>query len=259
MTKSAVAEQPTLVPEEPKTALAVAPVDGFASMVERLAANPAVDVTKLERIIELQRGIMADNARAEYYAAFASMQGELPSITERGEILVNGQLRSKYARNEDIQEAVRPILQQHGFALSFRNEFKDGLVTITGVLSHRSGHSERDQFVAKADTSGSKNDIQALGSTRSYGQRYTTIALLNIVTKGEDNDGQTARQRPKPEVKAPAGFYDWWTDMVACADNGTKALEDAWTKSKPEYRKHVIATNKGAWEGLKRKASAVQS
>jgi hypothetical protein len=127
-------------------------------------------------------------------------------------------------------------------------------VTITGVLSHRSGHSERDQFVAKADTSGSKNDIQALGSTRSYGQRYTTIALLNIVTKGEDNDGQTAGQRPKPEVKAPAGFDDWWTDMVACADNGTKALEDAWTKSKPEYRKHVIATNKAGWEGLKRKA-----
>ncbi len=231
---------------------------GIVQMFERLASNPEVDVAKLEKLIEMQERILRYNAKAEFWQAFAQMQGELPTITEKGEILVNGQIRSRYAKNEDIQEVVRPILQRHGFALSFRHEFTDGHVKIIGVLAHRSGHSEQDEFVAKADTSGSKNDIQALGSTRSYGQRYTTIALLNIVSRGEDDDGAGANKGKYPP--APEGYDDWILDLTAVADEGTARLKAAWTSAKAEFRSYLTATDPNLWNTLKAKAATkVQS
>ena len=40
-----------------------------------------------------------------------------------------------------------------------------------------------------ADISGGKNPLQAIGSSTSYGKRYTAGALLNITSRGEDDDG----------------------------------------------------------------------
>jgi hypothetical protein len=230
-------------------------VSDQVALWERLARDPNVDVEKLERLIKMQKEILAENARAAFYAAFAAMQGEIPTISEKGEILVNGQVRSRYPRNEDIQEALRPILQRHGFALTFRNEFKDDVLTITGVLAHRGGHSERDEFLAKADTSGSKNAIQALGSTRSYGQRYTTMALLNIVSRDPrdqpDDDAHTSVPR---SVEMPAGYDDWLIDMDAKADEGTAALRQAWKEATPNLRAAMPLTVR---ERLKQKAAQV--
>jgi hypothetical protein len=247
MATTAIEKQAALTPEPESE-------QGLTRMLERIAANPEVPVDKLERLIAMQERIIAQDARADFFAAFSAMQGELPTIGEKGQIIVNGQVRSSYARNEDIQEAVRPILQRHGFALSFRNEFKDGLLKITGILSHRSGHTEQDEFIARPDDSGQKNNIQQLGSTRSYGQRYTTMALLNIATRGEDDDGHRAG---KPAVVAPVGFEDWWLDMNAVAGEGIKKLEAAWLASKKDFQRHVMATNRPGWEALKRQASKV--
>lgn len=224
-----------------------------ALMFERLATNPDVDVAKLEKLIEMQERILRHNAKAEYYAAFALMQGDIPEITERGEIVVNGQVRSKYAKNEDIQAAIRPILQRHGFALSFRSEFKDGQLKVMGILAHRSGHAEQDEFVAKADDSGSKNAIQALGSTRSYGQRYTTIALLNIATRGEDDDGASSEKAKAPA--APDGYDNWLSDLTAVASEGMAALTKAWNGSKPLYRNYITKHAMSDWLSLKAKAT----
>lgn len=229
------------------------PTSDMMLVIERVASNPDADIAKLERLIELKRTIDADHARAEFYAAFSAMQGEIPEITEKGEIKVEGVVRSRFAKNEDIQKVVKPILQRHGFALSFRNEFIPEMkaLRIIGILSHCSGHSERDEFIAAADTTGSKNAIQALGSTRAYGQRYTTIALLNIATR-EDDDGQRSEDFKKPE--APAGFDGWVTDLTAVADEGIARLTDAFNKSKDEFKKHLLKHFPKDWAALKTKA-----
>lgn len=255
MSKSALAQQQPTLEDAPAQVPAIrSESEHLVLMFERLAKDPAVDVVKLEKLIEMQERIIRHNARAEFYAAFAEMQGQLPSISERGEIVVQGQVRSTYARDEDITEAVRPILKEYGFALSFRNEFTDaGKLRIIGVLSHRGGHTEQDQFICEADTSGSKNAIQALGSSRSYGKRYTTISLLNISTRGTDDDGATSEQHKAPD--APAGYDDWLTDLAACADEGLPKLTDTWNRSKKDYRDHLIKTNRGQWESLKKKAA----
>ena len=39
---------------------------------------------------------------------------------------------------------------------------------------------------------------------------------------------------------------------------GSEALQAAWTKSKPDYRRHLTGTQNAKWEALKKKAAAVK-
>lgn len=179
--------------QEPVSAPAVPESAAIIQVIERAAINPDVDIDKMERLLEMQERIMERNARSAYAADLARMQPELPVIAERGGIKDrSGRVQSTYALWEDINEAIKPVLAKHGFALSFRTGQEEGRITVTGVLSHREGHSEETTMHLPIDTSGSKNSVQAVGSSISYGKRYTAGALLNITSRGEDDDGKAA-------------------------------------------------------------------
>lgn len=249
--------QPEVVREVAMTPVTAAPValaDDTVLLFERLAKDPQVDVAKLKELIALQEHIIAKNAESMFWADFAVMQGELPTIEEDGRIAVDGVVRSRYSTNENVQEAIRPILQKHGFALSFRNTTAaDGRFKVTGILAHRGGHQEKDEFESKPDDGGKMNSIQRIGSTRSYGQRYTTIALLNIVSRApadRDDDGKNAG-RPDP----PDGIEAWWAVMEGIATSGTKALDEAWGKARPEFKTYTVTHNRDAWNALKATAA----
>src|SRR5437867_5867706 len=208
------------------------------SQWDRFLRDPNVDVEKLKALFELHERAEARNAKAAFNAAFAAMQGELPTIDETGAAVMNGQRRYSYATQENIIEIVRPILQKHGFSLRFRHLYPDGKIKVIGILSHCAGHSEEDEFEAKADTSGSKNEIQAIGSTRTYGERYTTRALLNIVSRdpndpARDTDGHRTAPAPAP---MPEGYEGWVLSMEAAAAKGTAVLYDAWKRATPAQR-----------------------
>jgi hypothetical protein len=168
------------------------------SIVARAAADPNVDIDKLERLLEMQERVHARNARTAYYAALAEMQPSLPVIEERGAISTDRgkTVQSTYALWEDVNEAIRPILAVHGFSLTFKVRRSENEITTTGILSHREGHSEETELALPTDTSGSKNAVQAVGSSTSYGKRYTAFALLNLTTTGEDDDGDKAGRKP---------------------------------------------------------------
>lgn len=240
--------EPTPAPADPGT--------GLALVIERLALNPEVDVAKLEKIIELQERILRHQAKADFARAFSKMQGEIPVITERGEIEVDGRIRSRYATNEDIQSTVKPILQRHGFSLRFRHEYDGPKMKIIGILAHDAGHCEQDEFLTAPDNGGKMNDIQRIGSARSYGQRYCTLALLNIATRGADDDGRAAGGSQAPDP--PAGYSEWFLDMTSTADNGWPALSEAWKKSKKEFREYSGAHDTANWKELRAKATKVQ-
>lgn len=159
------------------------------SMIERAARDPAVDIDKMERLMLMKERSDAQLARQAFDDAMADMQPKLPSIGERG----NAAGRYTFALWEDINAIVKPILQQHGFALTFRTNFDNG-VTVTGVLSHRMGHREDTSITLPADGSGNKNAVQAVASSVSYGKRYTASALLNLTTHGEDDDAFRAAE-----------------------------------------------------------------
>ncbi len=162
------------------------------AVIERAALDPNVDIDKMERLLQMQERIIDRQARADFTAALAEMQPNLPVIGERGKIKnKQGGVQSTYAKWEDINEAIRPVLHKHGFALNFRIEERpEDRIVVFAILSHQGGHSEETGSPPlMADTSGSKNAIQALGSSVSYGKRYTAGAILNLTSRGEDDGG----------------------------------------------------------------------
>lgn len=226
-TRSAVAVQPP--------AQAVAPVNETAavmSMIERVAMNPDVDIDRLERLLDMQERIVARNAKGAYLKALSDMQPELPIVTENGEIKhkADGPVISTYALWEDINEAIRPILSKHGFSLTFRVNRPEGMIDVTGVLGHRDGHSEETTLTLPCDSSGAKNAVQAIGSSISYGKRYTANMLLNITSRGEDDDGEHAVNNKSSANAKRDGDWDKIEEQFSeCEDVPTLIkVKDRW-------------------------------
>jgi hypothetical protein len=142
----------------------------------------------MDQLFALQEKVLSRNARTEYFRALAMMAGAMPAIAENGK----GHNGTKYAKWEDIQSAITPVLGQYGFALSFRTKVEDKAIRVTAILAHREGHTEENELLLPADNSGSKNAVQAVGSSITYGFRYTACALLNIQTGITDDDGRAA-------------------------------------------------------------------
>lgn len=167
------------------------------AVIARAASDPTVDMDKLERLLDMQERIMNKQAETEFNSALAAMQAEIPSVAERGAI--TGKTKDgrdfksgNYATYEDIVDVVRPIMNKFGFAISFSIEQSPSSIVVIGELVHKAGHSKKTQMSLPHENSGSKNSVQAIGSSTSYGKRYVFCAMLNIATRGQDDDGYAA-------------------------------------------------------------------
>lgn len=191
----------------------VAGDDPFFAMIERAARDPAISVEKLERLFELSERARAVRAKQAFAQAFAALQIELPTIDRENRIVVYSkearerkggpvegvdvpQQSTPYASLETIIAAIRTPLSRHGFSIRFEHATVNGLIGTTAILTHRDGHAERaDIPPLQHDSSGSKNSVQAVGSSLTYGRRYALLALLAIVShapQDADDDGKAA-------------------------------------------------------------------
>lgn len=181
-------------------ALAIAqPVDiereasSILDVIARAARDPAINVDKLERLLAIQQTILVDQRRTSYMAAMARLQQRLPQVTKAGRISDrDGSLRNRFAKLEDIDTVVRPMLAEEGFSFSYDSKplAKDTEYSLT--ISHRDGHSETKTIVLPRDDGQGRNAVQSSGSTISYARRYLLSMALNLVTRDEDNDGNGA-------------------------------------------------------------------
>lgn len=194
---------------------------GLLEVISRAASDPTVNVENLGKLMDLYERISDRGAKAEFTQALATMQPLLPVITENGAISTDkGQtVQSTFARWEDINDAIRPILADHGFALNFKPGRAGDQVLVTGVLSHIGGHSEEATVTLGLDGSGSKNNVQAVGSSISYGKRYAAISLLNITSRApadRDDDGHNAEL--SAAVAAAYASIDMCMSPADCAE-----------------------------------------
>jgi len=183
-------------------ALMSSDIAAFINVVERASANENFDADKLDKLLAMYERIMARNAEMAFNKDFAEMQSELPVIQENGEIVIREVVQSRYAKFEDINDIVKPILKAHGFAITFKTKTVADGITVTAILMHKDGHREDTEMTLHADTSGNKNAVQGVGSSVSYAKRYGLIALLNITTRGEDDDGQAGGAQLVSESQA---------------------------------------------------------
>lgn len=191
--------------EIPAGQVVVTDASAMIAMIERAARDPNVDIDKMERLWSMKERMDASRAKAAFDSALSEMQPKLPVVHKNGKITIKDKNDAEkviqstpYGLFEDINIAVIPILAEHGFAISFRTS-ADGKVKVTAILSHREGHREETSLELMHDSTGSKNSVQAIGSSVSYGKRYTMCAILNITIKGEDDDAKKAGEVPISE------------------------------------------------------------
>jgi hypothetical protein len=218
--------------------------ESVLEMFQRVSNGKGIDADKLEKLIALQERIMEVNAKAAFNQAYTAMVLEIPEIDRKGAIRNKvGEIQSRYSRHEDIQRVVKPILQRFGFSLSYQTEWPSaGMVRVSGILTHTQGHSRTSAFESAADPSGNKNAIQALGSTVSYGRRYSTIDLLNITCKGQDDDGQRTGPRRREPTTTPPDVPPKQPPPVRHAKSGEPITD------KQRQRLWVIVRNSGRSE-----------
>jgi hypothetical protein len=162
------------------------------------SANPDVAADKFDRLLGLEEQITLQERQVAFDTAFTKLQLELPAISERGTLLwPDGRVKHTYALWEDVNEAIRPHLCRHGFALMFTVAQDATTVSVTCRLRHIAGHGLETTMRLPVDLSDGKNAVQAIGSSTSYGKRYSATSLLNITTLGDDDDGAAAGREPR--------------------------------------------------------------
>lgn len=182
------------------TALAVpqAPANptSLLNFVAQAVSDPNVDVAKLEALLRMQREIVADEAKTEFNIALHAAQAEMPRVKKNGTIKLitkEGLNRGSipFATYEDVDTALRPIMEKYGFTINFNVDARDGGGgIITGTLEHTNKHFKTASMPLALDTGPGRNNLQAMGSTLSYGKRYVLEMLFNIVREGVDDDGK---------------------------------------------------------------------
>jgi hypothetical protein len=177
-------------------------------VIARAAADPTVDVAKMQALLEMQERLQERQAKAEFNSALARLTGRLPHVKKSGRIDLidkNGVNKGSipFAKWEDMDAVIRPLLEAEGMFLTFTSRprtAEGGGLVVSGTLAHRDGHSITAEMPLPLDTGPGRNNLQATGSTLSYGKRYCAEMLLNIVREGDDTDGNFRDQ----EVIEPA-------------------------------------------------------
>ncbi len=157
------------------------------------AVASGIGADELEKLLAMQERWEANRAREAYNAAMSEAQREMPGVIRDK---LNSHLKSKYARLETVDAAIKPVYSKHGFSLSF-GTLPDALPDhchISCECRHSGGHVEKFEGNFPLDLKGlaggaNKTPIQAMGSTISYARRYLTLMIFNVAVLDEDNDG----------------------------------------------------------------------
>src|SRR5260221_3716404 len=195
-------------------------------IIDRAATDPAFDVAKLQAILALRERWYATEARRAYVTALAGFKQSPPQIMKDRQVnfkseRTGGVTNYKHATLDNASELIGAALSAHGLSHRWNVEQADGgMIRVTCILTHVQGHSEQVSMSALPDTSGSKNSIQAIGSTTSYLQRYTLFAATGLAPKDADTDGA------EPHMLAESLKLKYLEDIEKAADK--EAWEATW-------------------------------
>ena len=160
------------------------------SALIELAVSKGADLEKLEKLLALQERYEATEARKAFNKAIADFKANPPEI-DKDKTVQYGNTKYNHASLYNVTEKINSELSKHGLSASWSVK-QNGIISVTCKITHTRGHSEETTLSAPSDTSGSKNAIQAIGSTITYLQRYSLLSLTGLATYDQDDDGQAS-------------------------------------------------------------------
>jgi ERF superfamily len=164
----------------------------------QMAVQQRANVDQLTKLFELQERWQASQACQAYNAAMAKFKQRPPKILKNKHLKLDG-MEYDHATLDHVTEAITETLSAVGISHRWKVS-QSPEIAVTCVLTHEMGHSEETTLKALPDTSGSKNSIQAIGSTVTYLQRYTLLAATGMAAAGMDDDGRLVDEEQKPKT-----------------------------------------------------------
>ena len=153
------------------------------------AVKGGADLVQLKGVLELQEQWEAREAKKAYHAAMSAFKANSPEIIKDKKVSFGaGKASYNHASLGNVVKTINSELSKHGLSASWQTA-QNGAISVTCKITHIMGHSEETTLSAQSDGSGSKNAIQAIGSTITYLQRYTLLALTGLATEDQDDDG----------------------------------------------------------------------
>lgn len=213
----------------------------------QLAIEQGADIDKLERLMGLQERWEANEAKKQYSEAFAAFKAEAVEIIKRKRVHFTSQkgvTDYKHAELSDVVEAVTPALSKHGLSASWTLKQEKDWLWVTCTLKHKMGGSDSATLGGPYDTSGNKNPVQAIASTKTMLERQTLKAVCGVSEKGEDDDGAGGKTPGTDITALLVGLGAMATDATALAYYkankpqlvGDKAATDAFKKAVLDHR-----------------------
>jgi len=175
------------------------PVNVSISPLETIqkAIAGGADLEKLERLLTLQERWEAGEAKKAYHRAMTAFKANPPEI-EKDKKVAFGNTKYNHASLANVTAKINGALSLHGLSASWIVN-QNGAVSVTCKITHEQGHSEETTLTAPIDVSGSKNAIQAIGSTISYLSRYSLLCITGLATQDMDDDGQAVTEKVNEE------------------------------------------------------------
>lgn len=171
--------------------MVVREIDNSPAGMIRTAVAGKASLEQLEKFITLQERYEANEARKAYHQAMADFKVNPPKI-EKDKKVSYLNVKYNHASLANVTEKISSALSKCGLSASWITTQSDKLISVTCKITHFRGHSEITMLSAAPDETGSKNSIQAVGSTITYLERYTLLALTGLATYDMDDDGKGA-------------------------------------------------------------------
>jgi hypothetical protein len=181
-------------------------------VAERALRDPAVDVEKLQRILDIiEMQTNRQNERA-FTTALVRSQAAMEHINSDAS---NPQTRSRYATYAALDRECRPHYIKNGLAPSFNTEPSSkgqDYICVIGMLGHVDGHVRRYSIDMPIDSQGFQGKAMmtrthATGSAFSYGKRYLLAGMFNLVVDDDDDGNAGPRRAPTPSAIRPQPVY----------------------------------------------------
>ena len=165
--------------------------DASPMAMVQMAVAQGASIEVIERLMGLAERFQANQAKQAYDAAIAQFKKNPPRINKNKPVDF-GNTHYSHATLDEVSGKITTALSAVGISHKWAVEQADGQISVSCILTHSQGHSEATTLRAGADTSGSKNAIQAIVSAVTYLQRYTLLAATGLAVAGSDNDGKGA-------------------------------------------------------------------
>lgn len=168
----------------------------------QMAVQGGADLDRLERLMALQMQWESNEARKAFVVAMAEFKKNPPTIIKDKRVTFKtstGVTDYKHAAIGQVVQKIVEGLSEHGFSHRWIPGREGDQVTITCVITHKLGHSEETKLSAGLDTSGGKNNIQAMISTKTYLERHSLLAATGLATMDQEDDDGLGGEQEKAE------------------------------------------------------------